>query len=132
MEKEFNFENINLSKITNSQEVRLWILIPAIKKEMAKFLVEEKKVSQKKVAEILFLTPAAISQYLNDKRANIVNFSNSIRERIYESANRIYNKKSLPKIEIANLLYEDEIKRLVCQIHKAIDPDFKNCKVEFK
>ena len=131
MDKQFDFESINISKITNSQEIRLWILIPAIKKEMARFLIEEKKVSQKKIAEILNLTPAAISLYLNDKRANIVNFSEEIRNKICESANKIYEKESLTKIEIANLLYYDEIKKLVCKIHKSIDPDFKNCSIEF-
>ncbi|MDD3263676.1 MAG: hypothetical protein PHT94_02160 [Candidatus Nanoarchaeia archaeon] len=131
MEKQFDFKNINLAKITNSQEIRLWILIPAIKKEMATYLVNEKSVSQKKIAEILNLTPAAISQYVNDKRANIVNFNEDIRNKIYESANKIYEKKSLAKIEIANLLYYDEIKKLVCKIHKSIDPDFKNCSIEY-
>jgi hypothetical protein len=44
------------------QEIEVWYIIPAIRKELAKRLVQHHEVAQKDVAELLGVTEAAISQ----------------------------------------------------------------------
>lgn len=54
-------------------EVVVWYLLPTIRKELAKKLVENHGFSQSKVAKTFGLTDAAISQYLKNKRGeNII------------------------------------------------------------
>lgn len=54
-------------------EVVVWYILPTIRKELAKKLVNNHGFSQSKVARVFGLTDAAISQYLKNKRGeNIV------------------------------------------------------------
>ena len=54
-------------------EIVVWYLLPTIRKELAKKLVNDFGYSQSKVAKTFGLTDAAISQYLKNKRGeNIV------------------------------------------------------------
>ena len=46
------------------QEIEVWYVIPAIRKQLAKALVGEHKLPQKQVADIMGVSSAAISQYL--------------------------------------------------------------------
>ena len=49
------------------QEIEVWYVIPAIRKEIAKGLVK-KGLKQRAVARKLEITDAAVSQYFNSKR----------------------------------------------------------------
>ena len=51
-------------------EVVVWYLLPTIRKELAKKLVDNHGFSQSKVARTFGLTDAAISQYLKNKRGD--------------------------------------------------------------
>ncbi|RLF30570.1 MAG: transcriptional regulator [Thermoplasmata archaeon] len=75
----------------------LWYIIPAIRKEIAKNLIEKHGLSQKKVADILGVTPAAISQYLSRKRGNFMEIKDdNLLEEIEVSNDRILkNRKNL-------------------------------------
>ena len=57
-------------------------ILPAIRGELAKTLVNEQELSQKEAAKLLGITEAAISQYLSKRRGNNVALSNELVEEI--------------------------------------------------
>ncbi len=52
-------------------EIITWYVLPVIRRELATLLVKEHGITQKKTAELLGLTDAAISQYVSKKRGKI-------------------------------------------------------------
>jgi predicted transcriptional regulator len=70
-------------------------LLPNIRKELANCLIEIFKLNQRQAAKKLGLTPAAICQYKNHKRADNSEFSQEIMMEIVRSANRINNEGDL-------------------------------------
>lgn len=113
--------------IETPQEIQLWVLIPAIKKEIARFLTKDKNMPQKEVSKLLKTTPASISQYLHGKRGSKINFKATINEQIDEIALKIIDENKNPTKEILDLINEKQMKKLVCLIHKNIDPEFNSC-----
>jgi len=61
-----------MMKLEHPQEVEVWYVIPAIKRELSKSMMKDNGLSQKNVATLLGVTEAAVSQYINSKRANEV------------------------------------------------------------
>ncbi|MEK6820210.1 MAG: transcriptional regulator, partial [Nanoarchaeota archaeon] len=55
------------------QEIEVWYLIPAIRKELARILTKKYKLTFEKTGGILGISKAAVSQYLNKKRADKIN-----------------------------------------------------------
>jgi hypothetical protein len=49
-------------------EVVVWYILPPIRRELTKCMMEDYGLSQKEAAEKLGLSSAAVSQYLSDKR----------------------------------------------------------------
>lgn len=70
-------------------EYMLWSGIPAIRKELAQTLIKQFGLSQREAAEKLGLTPAAICQYLSQKRGKNDTFDETIIKEITISAERI-------------------------------------------
>jgi len=70
-------------------ERALYIILPHIRKELAACLVEEFHCSQRKAAQKLGITPAAVSQYKSSKRAGDHIFPDSFKAEIFHSANLI-------------------------------------------
>ena len=113
------------------QEIEVWYILPAIRRELAKDLLNL-GLNQKNVAGILDVTEPAISQYIKSKRAKNVKFSIKIRKRIKEAANRIYNNKTLLVKEMQDICYLVKKDKLLCNIHMEHDKIEKNCSVCFK
>ena len=114
------------------QEIEVWYLIPALRREFAKIFIKDYKLSQKKSAELLGITEAAISQYLNSKRGNEIKFSKKEMDIIKESAKKIVKDKE----NIMRVLYELCIQfresKVICNLHKNQDKSIpKNCDVCF-
>ncbi|MHC1593092.1 MAG: transcriptional regulator [Methermicoccaceae archaeon] len=63
-------------------EVMAFSVLPAIRAQLAKLLVEECNIPQQRVASIMGLTSAAVSQYLNSKRGAELGFSSAVMEQI--------------------------------------------------
>ena len=63
------------------QEIEVWYIIPAIRKELAKLLTQKYELSYDKAGVILGVSKAAISQYLSNKRANKIKSRNKERSR---------------------------------------------------
>ena len=87
-----------MQKTTMPQEIEVWYLIPAIRKELARTLVSDHGLNQKKVSEILGMTEAAVSQYLNKKRASRIKFSKKESEIIKKSAEKLLEKKNVTRV----------------------------------
>jgi uncharacterized protein len=49
-------------------EIIVWEIVPIIRKEIAKSLVKDYKLSQRKTAQKLGITEASVSRYLSGKR----------------------------------------------------------------
>lgn len=105
------------------QELDVWYLIPAIRRELAIIFTKEKKLSQKKVATILGLTESAISQYLKSKRAEELKFSAKDKEEIRKTADKMLTDES----NSTKYLYELSIKLrssgCLCNLHRKHDKD---------
>jgi predicted transcriptional regulator len=89
-------------------EYIVWNVLPSIRKEFVKSLKKNFNLSQKQISEIIGLTPAAVSQYLSDKRGGIAITDKRILREIDKSAKIIY-KNGQKKLEeetcrICNLL----------------------------
>jgi hypothetical protein len=74
-----------------------WVVLPAIRNELASYLVKEKNVSRKKVCEILDLTPAALSQYLKGKRGRRIKLTKKEIKKIHEMGNELIKTKKSRK-----------------------------------
>jgi len=73
-------------------EYIVWNVLPSIRKEFVKSLKKNFNLSQKQISEIIGLTPAAVSQYLSDKRGGIEITDEKILHEVDKSAKIIYNK----------------------------------------
>ncbi len=54
---------------TLPQEIEVWYIIPAIRKELARCLIQDHKITYEKTGNIMGITKSAISQYIRNKRA---------------------------------------------------------------
>ena len=70
-------------------EIMHWHGLPIIRKELVKCMINDFGLSQKNAADKLGVTPAAVSQYLTEKRGKINIVNNTILIEINLSAENI-------------------------------------------
>jgi predicted transcriptional regulator len=70
-------------------EESVWHILPLIRKEFARSLIEDHGLTQRKAAEKLGITEAAVSQYVSKKRGDIKLPDKTIRREIKVSTIRI-------------------------------------------
>jgi len=73
-------------------------MIPAIRSEIARSMVNDFGLNQKEAAAKLEITPAAVSQYLADKRGNIKIREKKIIDEIQVSAENIIKDENIDLI----------------------------------
>ena len=100
------------------QEIMVWYVLPAIRRELSKTLIKEHKLTQKQVAELLGITEAAVSQYLKSKRAKDVIFDEQVLAQIRKSADKIVENKESLVPEIQKICNHIDVKLMVCELHK--------------
>ncbi len=105
------------TKFIFPQEMEVWYVLPAIRREFALSLIEA-GLSQKKIAQILGITEAAVSQYKTEKRAKELVFSNEVKQKIKESAKKVMHQPETIFREIMNI--DDYLKSngIFCQLHR--------------
>jgi len=109
------------------QEIEVWYLIPALRRELAKILISDFGMRQKKVSEILGITESAVSQYLSSKRGNELRFSEKEKEIIKDVATDIIEGKDANE-EIYKLSLKLRGNEAMCNLHKKLDHSVKrNC-----
>ena len=112
------------------QEIEVWYLIPAIRKALAKILIKDFDLSQKQVAVILEITESAVSQYLKEKRANELKFSESEKEEIKRTAKKIIADKKNCNKYVYDLTMKFRGSNNLCKIHKKQDKSLSStCKI---
>jgi len=112
------------------QEIEVRYILPALRKEFALALSEE-GLKQTEIAEQLNITPAAISQYLKQKRGT-TSFPKNIEKEINKSTKLILKNKSTTHKEIYKI--SDKIKHTstICEIHRMHDEVPNKCKICFQ
>ena len=70
-------------------EIMKWKILPAMRREMAVYLVNEKNFSRKDVSEKLGLTESAVCQYLKRKRGGNFEFGEPNLKKIKKLADRL-------------------------------------------
>ncbi len=116
-------------KLIFPQEIEVWYVLPAIRKKIALKLME-KNISQKKVAEMMSVTPSAVCQYKSQKRAKEEIFDAEMEKELETSVINIVEEKTSLASEIIRLNNLMKKKGVVCKIyHKicALSGDKKNC-----
>ena len=80
-------------------EIIVWNVVPIIRKEFTKKLIENHDLTQRAVANKLGITEAAVSRYVSGKRGALEITDDEISEEIKESAKRIVKENGTTVIE---------------------------------
>jgi uncharacterized protein len=112
------------------QEIEVWYLLPALRRELAKIFIEHHNMTQKDAAKILAITEAAISQYLSEKRGGEVQFSRKELKIIEEVAVKIIKEPQ----HLTRFLYEAcsffRGSKSLCDLHRKHDTSLsKGCNI---
>ena len=113
-------------KILMPQEIEVWYVIPAIRRELARALAG-KGLTQKRIAERLGVTEAAISHYMKCKRASGVKFNDEVMGEITCSAERIASGSCVVK-ETQHICDVCKSSLTLCEIHKRYGSPGENCR----
>jgi len=115
------------------QEIEVWYIIPALRRELTKSMINGHNLTQKQIAELMDLTEAAVSQYIHSKRAKEVVFSEAILKEIKASAQRIIENPDLLLQEMLRLTKLTAVKHVMCDLHKKYDATLpENCEICFE
>jgi uncharacterized protein len=107
------------------QELEVWYVLPAVRKELAK-VMKEKGLSQAKIAKFLGITEAAVSQYVKAKRAADVKLDLKLKPEIETAAKNIMNGKNQRR-EIQRLIHFAEKNHLICKVCPEHTSTCKQC-----
>lgn len=113
-------------KITPN-EIIYWEILPAIRSSMV-FEMKEQGVSQVQIAQILGITPSAVSQYLKSKRGNF-EFSEDFRSEIRNSVKKLTNKNSEAFAETNRLIKLFEKSKEICVVCNNKNSTSSGCNV---
>jgi len=131
-----SYQNIYKLTIVNSfmrhpQEIEVWYIMPAIRKEFCRILLDKHNFTQKEIAKRLNITEAAVSQYKKEKRGQHVNLPEGVISEITGSVSKIADKTSTVFRETQNILNYIRDTSTICDIHKLLDnnveSDCKEC-----
>ena len=114
-------------KIKMPQELEVWYIIPAIRREFAKSMVR-KGLTQKKIAGKLGVTEAAVSQYMRSKRAADIKFKDDVTREINVSVDSIIEGGCVVK-ETQRICDLCKTNLTLCELHKKYGAPSENCKV---
>lgn len=118
-------------KIIQPQEIEAWYVLPLVRKELA-FAMKGEGLDQKTIADLLGITPAAVSQYINKKRASEFDIEHEIKSEFVGSAKKIAEDGTKIFAEVQRLLRILWEKGLVCEIHKSKSWCPDECEVCFE
>jgi len=94
------------------QEIQVWYIIPAIRKELAKVLTKKHKLTYEKAGALLGVSKAAVSQYLKSKRGTAITLPPEVKREIEKSAEVIIKDEKKAVKEIMRLL--EFVKKTKC------------------
>jgi predicted transcriptional regulator len=123
-----NHTDDSMSLQLQPQEVEVFYVLPAIRRELAKEMKRQGK-SQRDIAGMLGVTDAAVSQYISQKRAT-VKLPKKLQDSIKKAASKINNRESM-LLETQKLLRETKKDRFICKLHGQVADLPKGCDVCF-
>jgi uncharacterized protein len=103
---------------TLPQEIEVWYVIPAVRRELAKLLTSVHNMSYEKAGKALGISKAAISQYQNNKRASKIKLNGRVLKLIEKSAKIICsdNRKTSKEIlRVLNFMREKRLPFEICE-----------------
>jgi predicted transcriptional regulator len=100
------------------QEIEVWYIIPAIRKELSRLLVRMHDLTFEKAGDILGISKAAVSQYLSNKRANKISLPEDIRKELAKSATIMIKDNRRAVKEIERILKLMRTKKCCCDVCK--------------
>ncbi|MBS3106682.1 helix-turn-helix domain-containing protein [Candidatus Woesearchaeota archaeon] len=103
------------------QEVEVWYLLPALRRELARVFVDEEGLSQKEAAELLGLTQAAVSQYLHTKRGSDLKFTKQELTDIRAEAKGIRKNPNSIMQSLNDLCRRMMGGKTMCDLHRRLD-----------
>ena len=116
------------------QEIEVWYIIPAVRKEFARLLTKEHGLSYEKAGNALGISKAAVSQYLSNKRANKVCLDAKTKREIKKSADLINKNPRIAMIEIQGILKFMKDNHCSCNVCKQYNKDvikYCNCSPKY-
>ena len=116
-------------KVLSRQEVEVWYILPAIRKEIA-LSMKKQGLDQKTIASIFKVSPPAISQYFNNKRGQKVKFGKEFQKHIEKAAKKIVEKPNCVIAEtqkLLNLLLEERSTCKHCKEYGGANDDCRVC-----
>ncbi len=112
------------------QEIEVWYIIPAIRKQLAQVLTKKHRLTFEKTGEILGISKAAVSQYINKKRAGKIKFPPNVKKQIEKSADKINKNNKIAVNEIMRILKLIKTCGCECNICKKYNKGIiKQCKM---
>ena len=109
------------------QEIEVWYLIPAVRRELARLLTQKHNLSYDRAGDSLGISKAAISQYNKKKRASKVKLHKLVLKEIEKSASRIRKDKSVNVREMLRVLEFMRKKKLSFEYCKGGKHDHEEC-----
>ena len=108
------------------QEIEVWYIIPAVRKELARLLTGKYELSYEKAGAILGVSKAAVSQYLSNKRANKIKLTLEVKREVARSAKLIAEKPRLALGEVQRILKFMKEHKCSCEVCKKYNRDVVN------
>jgi len=105
------------------QEIEVWYIIPAVRREFARVLVEDHDMTLEKAGAILGVTKSAVSQYLKNKRAGLFKIPKEIKKEIEKSAEIMSKDNNLAVREMLRIISLIKKKKCSCHLCKKFNKE---------
>lgn len=115
-------------KLIQPQEVIVWFILPAIRREITNALIYTYSIPQKEIAKRFGLTEPAISQYKKGVRGDI-EFEPKVIERVNEAARKIAEEEASAPREVQRVLKFIEKNGYLCKFHKKFGVVHEGCNI---
>jgi predicted transcriptional regulator len=104
-------------KLVQPQEVIVWYILPAIRREITNSLINDYHLPQKEIAKRFGLTEPAISQYKKGARGDI-ELSSEIKKKVKEAARNIAEEDCRAPREVQRVLKYIQREGFLCEFHR--------------
>jgi len=113
------------------QEIEVWYIIPAIRKELSRVLTKEYGLTLEKTGSILGISKSAVSQYLNKKRADKIKLAIKVKKEIAKSAKILVKDNTKAVEEIMRILNLMKTWKCCCEVCKKFNKGIiSQCKLK--
>ena len=109
------------------QEIEVWYVIPAIRKEICRNLLK-RGIKKSKIAEILGITKSAVTQYISSKRGGKIELTSGILRRIDSEVINLLDG-GCATYSIQKILNNIRKSSLMCRFHQKLEKIPKKCGV---